>query len=275
MNEYYNVAGITMRIAGDVLPYRRPLESFACAPVENPDITFKVYAELADAEYLYTVSEENPDKKYRVVNYSNNEGIKAVSAIISLDWREVKVYLNPDFFRRIYFLKWIAEVTFYHICLFRKSIGLHAAAVEYNGGGIAVSAPAGTGKSTHCDLWVNNFGAEYINGDSPILKIINDEIFILGSPWSGSAEVYKNVCIPLTAIVFIEQYRENIIEKLSPAEAFKKMMPRCFLSYQNRDMMSLAMDNIEAVIMRTDCYLLKCTPDLEAAELVRNAIFKK
>jgi hypothetical protein len=206
--------------------------------------------------------------------YQEKGGIVA-SLLISPDWSKIDVYWLYVNSYASFMLNPVIAILFNNICLFHKGIALHAAAIEYNGGAIAFSAPSETGKSTQADLWVKHFGAEYINSDRPLLRFIDDELCVCGTAWSGLSPVYTNKRVPLDTLVFLEQHSENIIEKLDPVEALKKMLPRCFLPYQDRDMMELAMDNIEAVVLRADCYLLKCTPELAAAELVRDAIQKK
>ena len=271
MDEHYNIAGIHIKLTGDALPLREALEVFKCEPVEKPDTAIRVFSKPLNIEPVYNYTEGR--KRWGKLN----DGRKVLSfsgmdAAISPDWSEIEAYVHPALFTKMRFMNPFMELLFYNTCLLHKSIVLHAAAIEYNGGGIVVSAPAGTGKSTHCDLWTENYGAEYINGDRPLLRIVGDEPVVCGTAWSGTASIYKNVRVPLTAIIFIEQHPENIIEKLDIVPALQKMIPRCFLPYHDRDFMALAMDNVEAVITRADCYLLKCTPDLEAAELVKKCI---
>ena len=84
--------------------------------------------------------------------------------------------------------------------------------------------------------------------------------------------MFKNMCVPMAALVFLEQYPENKIYPIAAAESLKLILPRCFLPYHDREMMALAMDIIDAILLRTACWRLQCTPDIGAAELVKKCI---
>jgi len=277
MIEYYRIAGIKIKITGVALPERGSLQPFACEHFEKPDATITLVSKPASTKTEYSYSD-------RGVNWARLDGGSRYfcfflekdtiisDALISPDWSEIEVYFNRSVGNKEYFMKPTMEALFYNICLLHNSIPLHSAAVDWRGNGILFSAPSGTGKSTQADLWVNNYGAEYINGDRPLLKLDGEELYVCGTAWSGSAEIYKNVYIPLAALVFVEQFPENKIYPLDNAEALKRVLPRCFLPYNDREMMSLAMDIIDTIIARAACWRLLCTPDIGAAELVKKCI---
>jgi len=52
----------------------------------------------------------------------------------------------------------------------------------------------------------------------------------------------------------------------------QRLVPRCFLPFFDEHLMARALDNIGAVIERVPVYLLKCRPDKEAFELVRQCV---
>lgn len=162
----------------------------------------------------------------------------------------------------------VGEVIFRTSILFQKGIVVHASAIEYEGKGIIFSAPSGTGKSTHANLWVEHKSAIILNGDRPALRIINDEVNVYGTPWSGTSHQYVNKKAPLKAIVLLEQSPINEIEKLSSEQAVRLLVARCYLPYFDEQLMSLALDNIGCIIKKIPVYLLKCRPDIEAVEIV-------
>jgi len=277
MTEYYTIAGIKLIITGEALPERGPLRPFACGKPEKPDTTITLVGRPAGVEPAYHFSDRGAHWAElgdggRYYRFFRDDGIVITDALISRGWDKIEIYANPGAGYAEYFMKPTLEAIFYNICLLHNGIALHSSAVEWNGAGIVFSAPSGTGKSTQADLWVKNFGAKYINGDRPLLKFTGGELLVCGTAWSGSAGLYKNVCVPMKALVFLEQYPENRITPLGTSEALKKILPRCFLPYHDREMMVLAMDIIDAIIKRTACWRLQCTPDIGAAELVMKCI---
>ena len=277
MIEYYNIAGIKMKIAGEALPERGPLQPFACGHFDKPDVSVTLVSQPASIEPAYHYTDRGVhwaklDDGRKYYCFFRDDGIIISGALVSRDWGNIEVYANPNATYAEYFMKPTLEAIFYSVCLLHNGIVLHSAAVEWDGSGIVFSAPSGTGKSTQADLWVKHYSAGYINGDRPLLKFIGGELFGCGTAWSGSAGLYRNVCVPMAALVFLEQYPENRICPLDPAEALKRILPRCFLPYHDREIMALAMDIIDAIVLRTACWRLQCTPDIGAAELVKKCI---
>ena len=154
------------------------------------------------------------------------------------------------------------------------SIVLHASAIAYQNQGIAFSAPSGTGKTTQTSLWLDNTEATLVNDDSPIIRLIDGTPTLFGSPWAGSTGMNTNMCVPLKAIVFIEQNDFNTIEKLNSQQVLQRILTEV-VKPKDRDLLEKTIDILGLVIARTDCYLLKCTPDIDAMKLVKKTLFSK
>lgn len=97
---------------------------------------------------------------------------------------------------------------------------IHAAAVTHQGSGILFCGVPGAGKSTQARLWESTFDAETINNDQPCIVYEGEKAYVSGSPWSGKEPCYKNLCVPVKAIVFVEKSPENRIAPILPAEAY-------------------------------------------------------
>lgn len=154
------------------------------------------------------------------------------------------------------------------------SIVLHASAIAYQNQGIAFSAPSGTGKSTHTTLWLDNTEAILVNDDSPIIRLIEGIPNLYGSPWAGSTGLNANMCVPLKAIVFLEQNDINTLEKLNSQQVLQRILAEV-VKPKDRHLLEKTIDILGHVIAKTDCYLLKCTPDINAMNLVKKTLFSK
>lgn len=65
----------------------------------------------------------------------------------------------------------------------KETLLIHASLVRQNGYGYAFIAKSGTGKSTQVSMWLRYLkGCDLMNDDNPIIRIINGEAFIYGSP---------------------------------------------------------------------------------------------
>jgi hypothetical protein len=75
----------------------------------------------------------------------------------------------------------------------------HGAVIAYKGNAYAVTARSGVGKTTHLRLWGEAFGknVHVLNGDKPILRVINGTVYAAGTPWRGKENYGVNEMLPL------------------------------------------------------------------------------
>lgn len=155
----------------------------------------------------------------------------------------------------------LSQYAICYIMALNDALILHGSSFIYNNMGIILSAKSGTGKSTHSRLWQKYEDITIINDDKNILKIENDEIICYGSPWSGKHMLDNNVSKKLESVVFLYQNKENVIERLSIVEAFKKLMGQLVLpTKENQDLWNKIMDKLLALPI----YNLGCNMDKEA-----------
>lgn len=91
-------------------------------------------------------------------------------------------------------------------------VSFHGVLIGWNGDGILFTAPSGTGKSTHASFWKEAFPNEVsiINGDKPLLRIIDGTLHGFGSPWKGKECIGNSSDIPIKAICHLRR-GENMI----------------------------------------------------------------
>ena len=150
---------------------------------------------------------------------------------------------------------------------------IHASVIRHAGWGYLFTAPSGTGKSTHTHLWYRNIpGCDLMNDDNPVVRIVDDEVRIYGSPWSGKTPCYRNIWAPVGAIVRIEQSPVNAIERLRPVPAFAVMLPAVSSMKWDSRVYKGICDTIARLLDMTPVYRLECRPDAEAAHVCHQAV---
>ena len=129
--------------------------------------------------------------------------------------------LNGNYNMRVFGINNAVMLAFTHSMISKNIILLHASVLRYNGKGYPFIAKSGTGKSTHVSMWLQSIeDCDLINDDNPAIRIIDNQAFIYGTPWSGKTPCYRNIKVPLGAISQIVRAEENSVEKLSPTQAF-------------------------------------------------------
>ena len=112
-----------------------------------------------------------------------------------------------------------------------------------------------------------------LNDDNPVLRVgDNGEVRVYGSPWSGKTDCYRNVEVPVGAIVNLHQAKKNAIRRMSLVESYAAMYGS-FSGYRFIKEMAdgLHVTN-EKVVSTVPCYALDCLPNAEAAFLCYNTV---
>jgi hypothetical protein len=285
---YYTIAGIKLAVETDNKYIIDTLEPFSSGYEGKADITVEMdpQTDIPTPQGEF-VTDENPVKwKKRL----DGEGYTAYLmtpadvpvAVVEGDpeWTRCRVFyksniISCDFSYRPsdeLALKFLG-IAFRNHIIYKNAVVLHASCIEYQGNGIAFSAPSGTGKSTHTALWEQlKEGAKVLNDDAPVIRLIDGEPVLYGAPWSGSSNKFINSSAPLKAIVLLEQAKENSVQRLSIAESVAGVMPRLLLPYHDSKLMDLALSTFNQIIALTPVYILKCRPDAEAVELVYQCV---
>lgn len=150
----------------------------------------------------------------------------------------------------------------------RQTVLLHASVIRKDGRGYLMTAPSGTGKSTHTWLWYKNIpGCDLMNDDNPVVRIVEGKPVVYGTPWSGKTPCYRNIEAPVGAIVRIQQRPENEIKRLSPVQAFAVLLPAASSMKWDSRVYHGICDTVTAIIAKVGVYELGCLPNAEAAHL--------
>lgn len=168
------------------------------------------------------------------------------------------------------------------ICLYRElclhlpeknAMLLHAAVIGDGPYAYAFTAPSGTGKSTHIKLWRHTFGEPIyvINGDKPILRLIDGVWWAYGTPWCGKEGWQTNTGRPLSGLCFLSRGETDQIRRISPVEAVPALMHQVLLP-ADPPMARATMKLMDQLVTNVPLYRLYCTPTESAARVARAAM---
>jgi hypothetical protein len=145
---------------------------------------------------------------------------------------------------------------------------LHSSTVVVDGKAYSFSAPCQTGKSTHTSLWLKLLGerAFIINDDKAAFRKIDDKYYVFGTPFSGKHDINVNTSAELNGICFVEQAKENSIERMSVDDAVPLIISQT-LRPSNPKRTVMMCDFIDDLLKTIPVYQLKCNMDISAAEL--------
>lgn len=150
---------------------------------------------------------------------------------------------------------------------------LHCSCLEYKGKAIVFTAKSGTGKSTHSRLWREILGDKVtmINDDKPIVRFINGEFIIYGTPWNGKHSLSNNIKAPIKAIYYLHQAKENKVERCDPINSISKLLSQTILP-NNKENMHALLSMLEKLVTNTPMFDLYCDISKDAVQAVLNSL---
>ena len=150
----------------------------------------------------------------------------------------------------------------------KDTLLMHASVTMKDGKGYLFLGKSGTGKSTHSQLWINNIeGCSLLNDDNPALRVVDGVTHVYGTPWSGKTPCYRNLEVPVGAIVDLHQAKKNAIRRQSLIEAYASI----YVSFSGYRFIKSMANGLHAtnekIVSSVPCYSLDCLPNAEAAWL--------
>ncbi len=155
---------------------------------------------------------------------------------------------------------------FYSKLMDHTGMMLHACAVVVDGKAYLFSATSGTGKSTHVNLWLKQFGdrAVILNDDKPALRLEDGVWYAYGTPWSGKYDISSNQRVPLAGIAMIERSETNEIEPFTGSKAVFQILEQTLRPRGARYRVVL-LELMEKLMAQVPVWKLRCNMDPEAA----------
>ena len=221
-----------------------------------------------------TIVDKLEDGGYQYI-IKDIKGADCCLLITNKDFSDCRCALNGNYNMRSFGLNNALMLIFAFAGAHKQTLLIHASLVRNNNFGYAFIAKSGTGKSTQVSMWLRHIaGSDLMNDDNPIIRCIDNEFWIFGSPWSGKTPCYRNIKARLGAITRIDRATINSIDKLPPIQAFASLLPSCSSMKWDSDIYNAVCDTITKIVETTGIYTLHCLPNKEAAEVCYKAISK-
>ncbi len=129
---------------------------------------------------------------------------------------------------------------------FFDAVVFHGAVIAYKGKAYAFTARSGVGKTTHIRLWLEQFGdsVHILNGDKPILRVIDGVVYASGTPWRGKEGYGIPEMLPLEAVAFIDRAEEPSANEITSSDALMRFASQIYVPNEPRAaMLSLSVLN--------------------------------
>lgn len=148
---------------------------------------------------------------------------------------------------------------------------MHGAVIAVGDKAWLFTAPSGTGKTTHINLWLKNIPGSYVvNGDKPLIHI-GDDCTVYGTPWAGKEGMNHNVGVKLCGIIFLNRGVDNHIEQVSLKTVLPMFIQQCYRP-KNKAGLEKTLVLLSRLGQKTPLYQLYCNMNDEAAFTAYNVL---
>lgn len=283
---YFNVADIAFALhfkgaeASWVTEFLKPFRPFQQAErPEVPALEVFVSEGVVDTEPEgEDLGEfENVDKRFHVyrrdehfykISLAFAKAEAAASMNLDIDGGKCSIVVADGGFEQRQTMGTMLMIAFAMIAALHQTLLLHASVTVNNKKAYLFLGVSGTGKSTHSDLWVKHIaGSRILNDDNPAVRVKDGRVEAFGTPWSGKRNYYFNRHFEVGAFVKLEQYGENLIEKLRPVKGISYLLPSASVMVWDKQDFDAVLKTTETIVNAVPVFYLKCRADREAALL--------
>lgn len=168
---------------------------------------------------------------------------------------------------------------------------IHSASILYRDQVWIFSGHSGMGKSTHTNIWKEQFGTEIINGDLNLIGWSNggqDNIgqsvnkqslkghpIVYGMPWCGTSGIASTKLYPLGGIVLLGRSDNDHFESLQNDQKIVRVMQRMISPVWTEDMLEANLKCAAKLAKEVPIYYLLCTKEPSAAYVMKARIDKE
>lgn len=179
--------------------------------------------------------------------------IEATEADIDFENQGYKQEFERGYLETLAVLRKVSEyMTAQDVVLF------HGVAMTFGSLCYLISAPSGTGKSTHAALWKKYLGEDkvtIINGDKPFIRCTKNEFWVYGTPWCGKEGIQVNTCAKLAGILFLDRGEACSIRIADEQDAVSRLLKQVHMTQMGTVNVLKVCD---AIIKYIPCYNLVC-----------------
>jgi len=166
------------------------------------------------------------------------------------------------------------ELLFIHFLALGRGAEVHACGiVDSLGRGHLFLGQSEAGKSTMARLWQDQPGVVVLSDDRIILRAMNGNLWMYGTPWHGDAGIASTARAPLKGIYFLEKGLRNELFPQKASIALGRLVSCGFLPFYDRRGLDYTLTFFEKVLEMVPSYELRFLPNKGVIDFIHSHSF--
>jgi hypothetical protein len=163
------------------------------------------------------------------------------------------------------------ELLFINFLSLGRGVEVHACGlVDSKGTGRLFLGQSTAGKTTMARLWENHPGVTILSDDRIILRKMDNQIWMYGTPWHGEAGFAAPTRAALNKVYFLRKDMRNQISPLREVESASRFFSCCFPLFYSHDAINFTLSFLDDAVKSVPCYELSFLPDKNTVDFLLN-----
>jgi len=164
------------------------------------------------------------------------------------------------------------ELLFINFLSLDRGVEVHGCGlVDSQGTGRLFLGQSTAGKTTMARLWEDDPGVTILSDDRIILRKMDNQIWMYGTPWHGEGGFAAPTRAALNKVYFLRKGMSNQVSSLKEVESASHFFSCCFPLFYNRDAINFTLSFLDDVVKSIPCYELSFLPDKSTVEFLLDA----
>ncbi len=161
------------------------------------------------------------------------------------------------------------ELLFINFLSLGRGVEVHACGlVDAKGTGHLFLGQSTAGKTTMARIWENEPGVTILSDDRIILRKMDNQIWMYGTPWHGEAGFAAPTRAPLNKVYFLRKGAVNQISPLKETESISRLFSCCFPLFYSRKAIDFTLCFLDEVVKAVPCNELSFVPNKTIVEFL-------
>ena len=146
---------------------------------------------------------------------------------------------------------------------------LHAAGVALHGEGVVFAGQSGVGKSTLTGLLMDTPGLTVLGEDQVILRQVEGQFWIFGTPWHVNPDRCSPIGAPLKRIYLLNKTGAEAVARLTPAEGMWRLIQSTFIPLYRKNLIGGILETLSRLCEQVPGHELSYLLDSDIIDLIQ------